>query len=219
MNAKVPFAMETVFSHWQQRDDGTYESKIDQIRQMQEAGYFVLLIFVGLASVELSIGRVQTRVQENGHAVPDDRLRQRFPRTQLAISEAIKAADASLLADSSRTSAEAFTLCRVQIEGREVFDLRVGEKSVPSVILRWLDVVSPRAPDAAGYGTIDRCTDFARTSSRTRSEPASACFGSTRWRGASRRSDQAPADRAGPAPAVSPASWRVRAPSRSGRAA
>jgi predicted ABC-type ATPase len=141
MNAKVPFAMETVFSHWQLRDDGTYESKIDQIRQMQAAGYFVLLIFVGLASVELSIGRVQTRVQENGHAVPEG-----FPRTQLAISEAIKVADASLLADNSRAPAQAFTVCRVQIESREIFDLRAGEKSAPSVILRWLDIVSPRVP-------------------------------------------------------------------------
>ncbi len=149
MNANVPFAMETVFSHWQQREDGTYESKIDQIRQMQEAGYFVLLIFVGLASVELSIGRVQTRVQENGHAVPDDKLRQRFPRTQRAISEAIKVADASLLADNSRTPAQAFTVCRVQIEDREVFDVRAGEKPAPTVILRWLDIVSPRAPTAA----------------------------------------------------------------------
>ena len=147
MNAKVPFAMETVFSHWQLRDDGTYESKIDQIRQMQAAGYFVLLIFVGLASVELSIGRVQTRVQENGHAVPEVKLRERFPRTQLAISEAIKVADASLLADNSRTPAQAFTVCRVQIESREIFDLRAGEKSAPTVILRWLDVVSPRAPN------------------------------------------------------------------------
>ena len=58
MNAKVPFAMETVFSHWRPRDDGTHESKVDQIRQMQAAGYFVLLIFVGLATVQLSILRV-----------------------------------------------------------------------------------------------------------------------------------------------------------------
>ena len=144
MNANVPFAMETVFSHWQPRADGTFESKIDQIRQMQEAGYFVLLIFVGLASVDLSILRVETRVRENGHAVPEQKLRERFPRTQLAISEAIKVADASLLADNSRLPAQAFTVCRVQIEDREVFDLRNGPRSAPSVILRWLDKVSPR---------------------------------------------------------------------------
>jgi predicted ABC-type ATPase len=115
---------------------------------MQTAGYFVLLIFVGLASVELSIGRVQTRVQENGHAVPIEKLRERFPRTQLAISEAIKVADASLLADNSRAQSQAFTVCRVQIENREVFDLRARDKSVPSVILRWLNIVSPREPKA-----------------------------------------------------------------------
>lgn len=144
MNANVPFAMETVFSHWRLRDDGTVESKIDQIRQMQEAGYFVLLIFVGLASVELSIGRVATRVQENGHAVPEVKLRERFPRTQRAIAEAIKVADASLLTDNSRTPAQAFTVCRVQIDDREVFDLRAGPRSAPGVITRWLDIVSPR---------------------------------------------------------------------------
>lgn len=144
MNANVPFAMETVFSHWQLRADGTFDSKIDQIRQMQDAGYFVLLIFVGLASVELSIGRVMTRVQENGHAVPEGKLRERFPRTQRAISEAIKVANASLLTDNSRTAAQAFTVCRVQIEEREVFDIRAREEPAPSVITRWLDIVSPR---------------------------------------------------------------------------
>jgi predicted ABC-type ATPase len=143
MNAKVPFAMETVFSHWKARPDGTFDSKIDQIRQMQSAGYFVLLIFVGLGSVELSIGRVQTRVQENGHAVAEDKLRERYPRTQRAIREAVKVADASLLADNSRTPAQAFTVCRVQIDDREIFDIRAGGRA-PSVILRWLDIVSPR---------------------------------------------------------------------------
>ena len=78
--------------------------------------------------------------------MPEGKLRERFPRTQLAISEAIKVADASLLADNSRAPAQAFTVCRVQIESREIFDLRAGEKSAPSVILRWLDIVSPRVP-------------------------------------------------------------------------
>jgi predicted ABC-type ATPase len=32
MQAKVPFAMETVFSHWQELEDGTVLSKIDLIR-------------------------------------------------------------------------------------------------------------------------------------------------------------------------------------------
>lgn len=143
MNARAPFAMETVFSHWQPRPDGSVDSKIELIRDMQRAGYLVLLIFVGLASVELSIGRVKTRVAKHGHGVPENKLRERFPRTRTAIAEAIKVADASLLTDNSRDERQAFTIGRVEIGGARVFDLRDGEEPVPKVILRWLEVVSP----------------------------------------------------------------------------
>ena len=60
------------------------------------------LIFVGLVSSDLSVRRVETRVLEQGHGVPEPRLRERFPRTQKAIAAAIKVADASLLVDNSR---------------------------------------------------------------------------------------------------------------------
>lgn len=145
MNAKVPFAMETVFSHWHVREDGTVESKVDLIRDMQAAGYFVVLIFVGLVSAELSVRRVETRVLEHGHGVPEPRLRERFPRTQKAIAEAIKVADASLLVDNSRNRKHAFTVCRVEVAGRQKFDLRAGDgPPPPAVITRWLNVVSRR---------------------------------------------------------------------------
>ena len=69
----VPFAMETVFSYWEALPNGKFASKIDLIREMQAAGYFVLLFFVGLSNVRLSIGRVMTRVAEGG---PQRRRRQ-----------------------------------------------------------------------------------------------------------------------------------------------
>jgi predicted ABC-type ATPase len=146
MNAKVPFAMETVFSHWRAGPDGAFESKIQLIKDMQAAGYFVLLIFVGLSSADLSVLRVATRVAQNGHDVAEEKLRARFPRTQRAIGAAIKVADASLLADNSRTPAQAFTVCRIEITGEETYDIRRGEgSSPPKVITRWLDVISPLA--------------------------------------------------------------------------
>lgn len=145
MSHKVPFAMETVFSHWKDRGDGTFESKIDRIREMQASGYFVLLLFVGLTDVQLSIGRVLTRVSTGGHTVETDRLIKRFPRTQLAIREATPVVDASILMDNSRARDAAFTVCRVQIDGREVYDLRAGDDPAPPEIAPWLDIVSPRA--------------------------------------------------------------------------
>lgn len=141
MAAKVPFAMETVFSYWVVDPDGTVHSKLDMIRDMQAAGYFVLLLFVGLASVELSVLRVQTRVAENGHDVPIDRLMRRFPRTQQAIRAAATLADAAVLTDNSRTTREAFTVARVQIGTDQIYDIREG--APPAVISNWLNVISP----------------------------------------------------------------------------
>lgn len=142
----VPFAMETVFSHWLVHPDGRVESKLDMIRQMQAAGYFVVLIFVGLSSAQLSIGRVATRVALGGHAVGEDKLLARFPRTQKAIDHALEACDAALLTDNSRSQKEAFTVCRVQLGPEVVYDLRGGVRPVPPEISRWLGFVAPRMP-------------------------------------------------------------------------
>ena len=128
MGEKVPFATETVFSHWVPRADGTVESKIDNLRKMQAEGYFTLLIFVGLANVELSIARVATRVEAGGHAVSEMKLRQRFRRTQQAIRDALDVADASLLVDNSRDEAKAFMVCRLEFAQSKQFDLRSDGK-------------------------------------------------------------------------------------------
>ncbi len=143
MAQKVPFAMETVFSHWKKLPGGKIESKIDLVRQMQKAGYFVLLFFVGLSSVQLSIGRVLTRVATGGHDVDNEKLRTRFPRTQEAIKQALDVADAAILADNSGEERDAFTVCRVQVGGRQVYDCRNVPGKSSQVVLQWLDVVSP----------------------------------------------------------------------------
>ena len=143
MSRGVPFAMETVFSHWRDLGDGKFESKIDLVRQMQDAGYFVLLFFVGLSNVQLSIARVSTRVAQGGHAVDTQRLLKRFPKTQKAIGLAASVADAMIFTDNSRGKASAFTVCRVQIRSREVFDIRMAQRRPPLVITEWLDEVSP----------------------------------------------------------------------------
>jgi len=140
----LPFAMETVFSHWKVLGQGKIESKIDLIKEIQANGYFVLLLFVGLANKELSIARVSTRVAEGGHDVATKKLIDRFPRTQKAISQAVGVADAAILTDNSRTLKEAFTVCRIQIKGRKVFDCRDETGPTPPAILEWLNIVCPQ---------------------------------------------------------------------------
>lgn len=144
MKAGVPFAYETVFSHWVEHEDGTVESKIDRIREMQAAGYFVFLFFVGLSNVDLSIGRVQTRRAKGGHAVPVDKLFERFPRTQKAIGRAVLVADASILVDNSADESQAFTVARVQQKDDVFYDIRSGADA-PRRMVEWLDKVVPMA--------------------------------------------------------------------------
>lgn len=148
MAKKGPFATETVFSHWRDLGGGVFESKIDRIKDMQKAGYYVILFFVGLTNSQLSIARVSTRVASGGHDVHVDKLLERFPRTQKAIASATMVADASILLDNSRSQGEAFSVCRIQMRDQEIYDVRNDPNVVPQVISQWLDIVSSRSPVA-----------------------------------------------------------------------
>jgi predicted ABC-type ATPase len=124
MGERLPFAFETVFSHFKTRTDGTVESKTDTIVNLQNAGYFVVLMFVGLVSAEMSILRVATRKAQGGHDVPLNKLRTRFPRTQKAIGIAAPIADMTLMFDNSRDFEHAFSLVRAQRGKTVLFDCR-----------------------------------------------------------------------------------------------
>ena len=141
---RVSFAMETVFSDWHVREDGTVRSKIERIRELQSRGYFVLLCFVGLSTAELSVMRVQTRVSKGGHGIPEAKLRERFPRTQRAIRAASAVADATLFVDNSFGPEQAFTVCRMQLGPSALFDRRQE------------GAAEPGDPAMAGGGRPDR---------------------------------------------------------------
>lgn len=138
MVSKVPFATETVFSYWEVKSDGSVASKIDTIRNLQAAGYFVLLLFVGLGNVSLSMARVFSRKRDGGHDVEQAKLESRFPRTQKAVHHALAVADAAILADNSLGPSDAFSPVSVQLQGKVVFDVRESGKSVPDLIRGWM---------------------------------------------------------------------------------
>ena len=146
MEQKMPFAFETVFSHWKKLPDGRIESKADIIKALQAAGYFVVLLFVGLSAAQLSVLRVETRKEQGGHGVPLTKLSARFPRTQRAIGYAAPMADMTLMFDNSRTPDKAFALVRVQRGKHLLFDCRdpqyILDRSLRAVARPWLDKVT-----------------------------------------------------------------------------
>lgn len=148
----MAFGFETVFSHWKENPDGTVESKIDVIKSLQEKGYFVVLIFVGLVNVEMSILRVQTRTSQGGHDVPKEKLDTRFPRTQKAVGHAASMADMTLMFDNSRGLAEAFTLARAQQQDNVIYDCRnpaYAANDLRRIATLWLDKVCGPYPQVA----------------------------------------------------------------------
>lgn len=153
LKERFSFAFETVFSHWEPLPNGRFRSKVDDIRRMQRAGFCVVLLFVGLASVSLSVARVRQRRSEGGHDVPIERLISRFARTQSAIAAAAKVADLTLLVDNSLLGRHAYRFVRAQRKQRVLYDIRDGgfdvDQEVKDLVSLWLAKVAGRAPVSA----------------------------------------------------------------------
>jgi predicted ABC-type ATPase len=86
------FCFETVFSH---------ASKVDFVAEAKAAGYFINLVFIHLDNSDLNVARVHSRVHDGGHTVPEDKIRQRIPRTIDNIRRVIPLCDRVLLLDNA----------------------------------------------------------------------------------------------------------------------
>ena len=91
--AGLDFVTETVFSH---------PSKLTLITDAQARGFQVRVMHVGVEFAEISVARVNCRVQEGGHAVPEHKVRERFDRGASLIRAAVLKADHDLVYDNSR---------------------------------------------------------------------------------------------------------------------
>ncbi len=96
LKAGQSFVTEMVFSH---------ESKNQLIHDAQNAGFVVYLNHVHVDSPELAYLRVQGRVQDGGHAVPEDKVHSRYERTVTNIQKASMDADRTYVWDNSRSQA------------------------------------------------------------------------------------------------------------------
>lgn len=92
--SRVTFCMETVFSD-------PVGDKLAFFRAAQAAGYIVSMVFIGLASAELSARRVAQRVANGGHDVPADRILKRFPRVMGNLASALRFLDQVIVLDNS----------------------------------------------------------------------------------------------------------------------
>jgi predicted ABC-type ATPase len=67
----------------------------------KDAGFNLMAVFVGTASVEINIERVKARVKKGGHDVPEEDQRRRFPRTLANMKRLLPQADLAVILDNS----------------------------------------------------------------------------------------------------------------------
>lgn len=92
MEARKDLVTESTFSH---------PSKLDLIRDAADKGYRVVLYHVNVRSPEISVKRVQGRVLQGGHPVPEEKIRERYERNQQLIRAAAMLADRAFVFDNS----------------------------------------------------------------------------------------------------------------------
>jgi len=79
------FIAETVFSH---------PSKVELVDEAIETGYFVSL-HVMMIPEELAVARVAMRVEQGGHAVPEEKIRGRYERLWTNVIAAVERASSA----------------------------------------------------------------------------------------------------------------------------
>lgn len=89
------FISETVFSH---------PSKVRLVSDAVDAGYLVHLHVI-IVPIELTVQRVTERVRRGGHAVPEQKIRDRYARLWDHIGAAIRLADVTEVLDNSSARA------------------------------------------------------------------------------------------------------------------
>lgn len=92
----LDFVSESTFSH---------PSKLSLIDDAIAAEFRVVLYHVNVRSADLSVKRVASRMQEGGHDVPEDKIRERYLRNRALIGQAMLKVDVGLVYDNSRLNA------------------------------------------------------------------------------------------------------------------
>ncbi len=104
------FILETVFSD-------PVGDKLAFLKDARQAGYNVILCFIGISAPEVSEQRVAMRVSQGGHDVPGEKLISRFPRTMANLGAAIRELPQVWIFDNDNL-ATPFRLVAVFEEGR-----------------------------------------------------------------------------------------------------
>lgn len=125
LEARATFSFETVMSH---------PSKVDLMQAALDSGYRTYLYYVATESVEINVSRVQLRVSQGGHDVPEDKIRERYVRSLALLPDAIRAATRAFIFDNSTEHKDRSLVA--EFESGSTMTLRVDSKYLPGWFTR-----------------------------------------------------------------------------------
>jgi len=99
LNQETSFSFETVLSDPNQ-------DKVGFMDEARRRGYLVLLIGVGLDSIELSKARVAIRHAKGGHNVREEKIESRYERVLLNFAHGARVASLAIFFDNSEDRSE-----------------------------------------------------------------------------------------------------------------
>lgn len=97
LQVRRSFTFETVMSH---------PDKVQLLARAQQAGFRTYLYYVATDDPAINISRVRNRVQQGGHAVPEDRIESRYHRSLGLLLEAIRHTHRAYVFDNSGDSSD-----------------------------------------------------------------------------------------------------------------
>ena len=117
LEGKQDFTFETVLST---------DRNLELLRQAKDAGYEIQAVFVLTCSSDINVRRVQERVRNGGHDVPEDKIRSRYNRSLKNLAKLVRIADRTRVIDNSGT--EPSLICEVVGTSVRIWETEVWPK-------------------------------------------------------------------------------------------
>jgi predicted ABC-type ATPase len=118
LEQKTSFTLETVMSH---------RSKVDLLEQAQRLGYRTYLYFVATDDPAINISRVRNRVSLGGHAVPEDKIEERYHRSLNLLRDAIRHSHRAYIFDNSTDAQNHNHIWLAEITDGQMLELKTSE--------------------------------------------------------------------------------------------
>jgi len=124
-NKASSFSFETVLSH---------PSKIELLHQAKKSGFKIYSYFITTEDPSINQQRVQERIKNGGHSVPNNKIKERYYRTMKLLPELVAISDQAYIFDNSNSIETGYNLIAKKKEN----NLNILVDEIPQWLLSYL---------------------------------------------------------------------------------